>query len=215
MKKIQIDSSKIFISGVICGLTEEKTTVKKAFHKVKPNAVALSISYEELEGLKRMISGEDPKYFLSNYEEIYAKRLASFGKVKVPPACYETALRLCLKNEVPVQAIDMDDDTYTDTFCDNISTAQLMRHSLRVKKLKRKRFKADNAEDFVYEWDREVNKLKGFRQVERKRETHMANELADLARKFERILSFIELQRANGVYSELENLEEDKEISPA
>ncbi len=209
MKKIQIADTKIFISGVICGLTEEKTTVKKAYHKVKPNTVALSISSEELEGLKRIVSGEEHKYFLSNYEEIYARRLASFGEVKVPPACYETALRLCLKNELPVQAIDMDDDTYTDTFCENISTAQLMRHSLRVKKLKRKKFKADNAEDFVFEWDKEINKLKGFRQVERRREIHMANELADLAGKFDRILSFIELQRANGVYSELEDLLED------
>jgi hypothetical protein len=104
----------------------------------------------------------------------------------------------------------MDDDAFTDAFCENISTSQLMRHSLRVKKLRRKRFKADNAEDFVFEWDKEINKLKGFRTVEGKREIHMAGELSELARDHKRILGLIELQRASGVYRELLDLKKEK-----
>jgi hypothetical protein len=212
MKKTEVNGCKIFIEGVISGLTEEKTTVKKAYHKVKPDVVALSISEAELEGLKRIVLGEEHEYFLSNYEEIYARKLASFGEVKVPPACYETALRLCQKNDLELHPIDMADDTYTDTFCESISTSQLMRHSLRVKKLRRKRFKADNAEDFVFEWDKEVNKLKGFRNVEGKREAYMAGELAELAGNYKRILGLIELQRADGVFRELVELKNSNDL---
>ncbi|UCF07861.1 MAG: hypothetical protein JSW28_09510, partial [Thermoplasmata archaeon] len=146
---------------------------------------------------------EEFDYFLSNYEEIYAKKLASFGEVKVPPPCYEAAMKLCLRDSIRVVPIDMDDLYYADVFCENVSTWDLIRHSLRVKKLMRKKFKAKTAEEFVLEWDKEINKLKGFRNLETKREEYMANELARLAQEHERILCVMEMQRAEGVFRRL------------
>ncbi len=213
MRRVQAGISKIYIPDIIIGLTSESSKVKKAYNKIKPDMVAIQTSREELDGLKDVVKGEKYDYFLSNYEEIYARKLASFGEVKVPPPCYETALKLCLENDTPLSAIDMDDVYYTDVFCDNISGWDLIRHSLRVRRLRRKRFKAKNAEEFVLEWDREINKLKGFRNLETKREEHMARELLRLAKENFRILCIIEMQRAEGVcHKVLEGGKEEKII---
>ncbi|UCE37813.1 MAG: hypothetical protein JSW00_00790 [Thermoplasmata archaeon] len=212
MKEIQLGTSKIYIPEIINGLTSETAKVNNAYKKVNPDVVAIQASEEELEGLKSVIEGEECDYFLSNYEEIYARRLASFGEVKVPPPCYETALKLCLDNETPIAAIDMGDIYYADVFCECISGWDLIRHSLRVKKMRRKRFRAKTPEEFVLEWDKEINKLKGFRHLEAKREEYMARELIRLAKEHERILSIIEMQRAEGVYKRIQK-EIDTEIS--
>jgi hypothetical protein len=199
MRRIQIGTSKIYIPDIIIGLTSEIAKVSKVYNKVKPDVMALQISEEELEGLRSVVNGEEHDYFLSNYEEIYARKLASFGEVKVPPPCYERALKLGMDNDVPIVPIDMDDVFYADVFCESISGWDLIHHSLRVKRLRRKRFKAKTAEEFIFEWDREINKLKGFRNLESKREEHMARELLRLSKKHDRILCIMEMQRAEGV----------------
>ncbi|UCG70531.1 MAG: hypothetical protein JSV09_05815 [Thermoplasmata archaeon] len=199
MRKIQTGSSKIYIPDIIIGLVSESSKVKKAYNKIKPGIVAIQTSEEELEGLRGVVEGQDYEYFLSNYEEVYARKLAIFGEVKVPPPCYETALKLCIENEIPISAIDMDDMYFADVFIENISGWDLIRHSVRIKRLRRKRFKAESPEDFVREWDREINKLKGFRNLESKREEHMARELLRLGKDHDRILCIMEMQRAEGV----------------
>lgn len=199
MRRIQAGTSKIFIPEIIIGLTSEIAKVSKVYNKIKPDVVAIQISKEELDGLRNVVNGEEYDYFLSNYEEIYARKLASFGEVKVPPPCYERALKLCVDNDTPIAPIDMDDVYYADVFCESISGWDLIRHSLRVKRLRKKRFKAKTAEEFVLEWDRVINRLKGFRNLESKREEHMACELLRLAKEHDRILCIMEMQRAEGV----------------
>ena len=209
MRKIQVGNSKIHIPNIINGLTSEKANVKKVYNKVKPDVVAMQISEAELDGLKRITEGEEFDYFMSNYEQIYAKKLAAFGEVKVPPPCYESAMKLCLRDKIPVEPIDMDDLYYADVFCENVTTRDLIRHSLRVKKLRRKKFKAETAEEFVLAWDKEINRLKGFRNLESAREDYMARELIRLSKKYERILCIMEMQRAEGVIAKL--MEKGKE----
>ena len=199
MRKIQVGTSKIYLPKIINGLTSEIAKVKKAYNNIKPDAMAIQSSKEELKGLRKVVEGEEFEYFLSNYEEIYARKLASFGEVKVPPPCYEEAMRLCLGEGIPIIAIDMDDVLFADVFCESVSGLDLFRHSLRVKWLRKKRFKAKTAEEFVLEWDRHINKLKGFRNLESRREQHMAKELLSLAKEHKRILCIIEIQRADGV----------------
>lgn len=212
MRRIQAGTSKIYIPDIIIGLTAEIAKVKKAYNKIKPNIMAIQSSKEELEGLRNVVGGEEYEYFMSNYEEIYARRLASFGEVKLPPPCYETALKLCLENDIPIVAIDMDDIYYADVFCDSISGWDLIRHSTRVKWLRKKRFKAETAEQFVLEWDRVINKLKGFRNLETKREEHMAKELLRLAKENDRILCIMEMQRAEGVCQKVLEWKKEEEL---
>jgi pheromone shutdown protein TraB len=211
MKIVELGSSKVYIPDIIIGLSKEADKVNRVFHKVQPDLVAIQTSEAELKGLRRVAQGEDFQYYLSNYEEIYAKKLAEFGEVKIPPPCYEAALNLCDENDVPLVAIDMDDMLFADAFCENISGWDMYRHSFRVNRLKRRDFIAESAKEFVIEWDREINKLKGFRNLEEKRENYMAREILRLAKGNERILCVIDIQRVSGVLNKVtEEVEKEK-----
>ncbi|MDI6917934.1 MAG: hypothetical protein QMC80_09095 [Thermoplasmatales archaeon] len=194
-----MDIGKIFLLGSIQGLTSEKSEIKKLFEKIKPDAVALPVSNEELEGLKKLSDGEEQEILLSGYEEVYARKLAAYGEVKVPPPSLTEAFELAKKNNLPVYAVDMNDKEYTGVFIKNISTIQLILYSLKIKKLRKKRFKSKTSEDFIFEWDKIVNKLKGFRALEKKREEHISKKLSELSEKHNRILAVVELQRLKGI----------------
>jgi pheromone shutdown protein TraB len=66
--------------------------------------------------------------------------------------------------------------------------------------LKLKSFRADTPADFVKVWDRKVNNLYGFRELEKERERFMAKDLTELASvSKKKILAVLDTERAEGV----------------
>ena len=161
---------------------------------------------QELDGMKLLAGGKECDIMLTNYEEIFARKLAVYGDVKVPPPSYEEAVDLAIESGVELSALDMDEDRYTTVFCDNISSLELMRYSLRLQRMRKKRFKECTAEEFVLAWDRRMNKTKGFRAVEEAREKHMAKRLKKLAKGKERVLAVLDLERLEGVLEALDTV---------
>ncbi len=213
LKRLRIRDKKIYLLGVIKGLTVERKSVRKAFNKIKPDAIALYLSKNELLGLQSVATGKTKNVPLSRYEVVYARKLAfyaeqdpdKYGKVMVPPPSLLESLKLGQKNKIPVVALDMDDKAYSSTFVDNISTFQLVRHSMRFKKISKKKFNVKTPAEFTYAWDAELTKLKGFKNLETAREKQMANRLVELIKKFNNILAIIELERLEGVFNQLKN----------
>jgi hypothetical protein len=214
LKLIRINKKKIYILGVIKGLTIERVNVKKAFNKLKPDVIALYISDHELLGLQSVSKGSIKEVPLSRYEVIYARKLAQYAKqdpdkygdVQVPPPALMEGLELGLEKKLPVVALDMDDTSFANVFTRNVSTFQLIRHSTRFKRLSKKNFKVNTPEEFTFAWDNELNKLKGFRNLENARETHMAERLFQLTEKFNCILAIIEVERSQGVFNKIKNI---------
>lgn len=85
MEKLKVDGCTIHVLSVIKGLKSETEKVRKAFEETKPDVVAISLSREEVEGLKNIPDDYEPE--LSRYEEIYAEGLSRFGEVAAPPPC--------------------------------------------------------------------------------------------------------------------------------
>ena len=208
LKLIKIKDKKIYLLGLIKGLTIERKTVLTAFRKLKPDVIALYISEPELVGLQSVLDGKTTQVPLSRYEEAYAYKLAfyahsdpkKYGEVQVPPPCLLKGLELGQKNNIPVVALDMDQHDFADTFVQNISTVNLLRHSFRFKKLAKKKFNVTTPEEFTFAWDKELTKLKGFRNLEYAREHHMARRLLELKDKFNCILAILELERTAGIF---------------
>ncbi len=197
MINVEMNGSIVSILPVVKGLVSEEETVASAFAEAHPDAVAVSISKEELQGLGRK---EDyDKYEPSSLEVAYAENLSTFGKVVIPPPCFVKSLELCEKNSLPIIAIDMDEENFSDAFCDNVGGLDLLRESLFARKAWKRRFDLSSPENFVIDWDRRVNKAGGFRELERRREMHMADALAEAARTYKRILAVVEAERVEGV----------------
>ena len=201
MRNVEVNGSVINILPVVKGLVSEEESVANAFVDIGPDAVAVSISKEELEGLRRKEDYE--KYEPSSLEIAYAENLSIFGKVVIPPPCFVKSMELCDADRVPIIAIDMDEESFSDTFCDSVGGIDLLRESLFARKAWKKKFDLSSPESFVIDWDKKVNRAGGFRELERARERHMAEALADAARSYKRILAVVEVERVEGVLGDL------------
>src|SRR5207237_7942523 len=121
-----------------------------------------------------------------------------------PPPCFSDAIKAADARGVPIEAIDMDEVTYTDNYVDCVSAFEVMFQGRLEKRLTKKRFRAANPRDFVLEWDAEVNGSPGFRRLQARREAFMAGRLRELAASRPSILALIEVERAQGVRAALE-----------
>ena len=108
-----------------------------------------------------------------------------------PSPSQEKGLRL--------ESLDLNNEDFTEAYVTSVSTIEMMTQSWLQNKLRDRRFRADTPEEFVIEFDSIVNRKKGFQQLERAREEHMARRLADLLKERERILAVIEAERVAGV----------------
>lgn len=67
-----------------------------------------------------------------------------------------------------------------------------------------KKFKARNAEEFVHEWNREINSIRAFRKLEEMREERMVENIVSLSKRYEKILAIIPLEKYDGIINKLE-----------
>lgn len=194
--------SHIHMLPVIKGLVSEIGQVKEAFSKTKPDAVAISLSKEEIEGIRNLPEDYEPE--LSRYDEIYIIGLSKFGKVAAPPPCYVAAIEIADSEGIPVIPIDIDEASYTELYCASVSGTALFRNSTRTWYLRRRQFAADSAEEYVLRVDRAFNNMRGFRRIEDERAAWMAKRLLKASDGTARLLAIVEYERAGDVSDRLE-----------
>ncbi len=195
--RLSIRDSTVHILPVIRGLTSEVSTVQEAFASVNPDAVAVSLSKEEVDGLRNLPADFEPE--LSRYDEIYVQGLARFGEVAAPPPCYVAVIEIADSEGVPVLPIDIDEESYTELYCASVSGTTLFRNSTRTWHLRRRAFSADTPEQYVMKVDKAFNNMRGFRNVESQRAEWMAREVLKAAKDFGQLLAVIEFERAGDV----------------
>jgi len=201
-KSFRVNDCAIHVLPVVKGLVSETKRVQDAFETVHPDKVAISLSKEELEGLRNMPDDYEPE--LSRYEELYAKGLSKFGEVAAPPPCYVATIELADHWKVPLAPVDLDEDAYTELYCAAVPGTTLFRHSTRTWLLKRRNFRANTPEEFVKAWDRAVNRLRGFETIEAKRTESIANGILKAAAGSRILLAVVEVERADEVCGLLE-----------
>jgi len=198
-REVVLNGSTIRFVDVVRGLKSEAEKVAKAFAEFKPELLAMSVSKEEIAGLRDYVK-EPYEVEMSRYEELYAKNLAKFGDVFLPPPCFLAGLEEADKAGIEVVGIDMDDDTHTAAYCALVTGSELFRHTTRFNLLKLRGFKAETPEQFAKEWDKRVNNLRGFRELEAEREKFMGKELDRLSTgQKARIVAIVDAERAEGV----------------
>jgi pheromone shutdown protein TraB len=202
MAVISNRGSSIHILPVIKGLVSEIEQVKEAFSQAKPDAVAISLSKEEIEGIRNLPEDYEPE--LSRYDEIYIIGLSKFGEVAAPPPCYVAAIEIADSEGIPVIPIDIDEASYTELYCASVSGTTLFRNSTRTWYLRRKQFAADTPEEYVVKVDRAFNNMRGFRRIEEERAAWMTKQLLRASEGAERLLAIVEYERESEVSDRLE-----------
>lgn len=203
MRSVSVNGSQVHVLGAVKGLVCEARKVEEAFRRTDPRALAVSVSKEQLAALRSPEACEE--YELSPLEAAYYKLMSSFGEVRLPSPSYMKALELASSASRPIIPIDMNDLAYTEFYCDRVGALDLVREGAFGRGVRRKSFDGTSPEALALDWDRRVNKAKGFRQLEMERERHMASVLARMATKHQSILAVVEMERAEGVASLLAN----------
>ncbi|MGQ9582241.1 MAG: hypothetical protein ACUVV6_01850 [Thermoplasmatota archaeon] len=201
--ELHLGGCSLTVFPTVKGLESERGPAREAVARLRPEVVALPVSGEGLRGLRALHMGRQPEFFLSHYEEVYALKLSRYGRVSIPPPSLSEAYAASVELKIPVRAIDMSEEEYASAFCESVSTANLIIHSLRWRWLKRRGFRARTPEEFALAWDRAVNSLRGFRNLETRREEHMAAGLRRLAEEHRTMLAVLELERVEGVLRRL------------
>jgi hypothetical protein len=98
----------------------------------------------------------------------------------------------------------MDDEHYTAAYCKHVGTLDMMRQGRSRKLYETHDFTAPTPEGFVLEWDALVNRLKGYRALERAREAWMAKVIGRLSESCSVLAAVIERERLGGVGKELD-----------
>ncbi len=203
---INVKGCNVTLLGTVKGLSSERDLIRSTVKMVDPDKICLHISREEMEGLVAVVDGEVENTYLSSYERVYAKKLSVFGEVQVPPPSIVEALIISREIGVDCIAIDLDEECYSSRYTELIGPLTMINQSLRLKRVNRRKFKADTVEEFVKEWDGVVNRARGFRKLEELREKHMASEIASNCKEDDRLLCVLELERVEGVKRELERI---------
>jgi len=197
-KSLTVKNCHIRLVGVIHGLEREGERVKYLFEEFMPDCIALGIPKEDIVTIKKFVE-EGFEFDISPEQERFFEHLSRYGKVSIPPSDLLVSYKLSEEKGIDLEAIDMDDESYADVFTKKVSLISFMRNSRRNKKLMKKEFASNSAEEFVEEWERHYNSLKSFKAIEKAREENMALRLFSLSEKYERILAIIPYQRFDRV----------------
>ena len=162
----------------IKGLVSQGDRVREFLEASTPSRILVSISPEEVEGLRSFL--KDPfEMNLSDYEIIYGVLLSKFGEVMTPPPIYIEAMNYSERAGAEITGIDMDEEKFNDIYQNEISSLQLLRHSLRKKKISRNLSPGEDPYEFVEMWSKQIGRLKGFARVDDRRSDHMSSIVAD------------------------------------
>ncbi len=202
MRSVRIGTSTVQVIGVIKGLVSESKKVDEAISTWNPDIVALGVSPEELKALK--VKEDYSLYEMSTLEEIYSVYMGTFGPIALPTPAYVEALDVCAEKGIPIQAIDLTDADFTEAYCQHIGATEMFREAFFTRTIGRKKFDISSPEAFALDWDRRLNKAKGFRDLEIEREQYMARRLLEAARRHSIVVAVIEYERAEAVADLLE-----------
>lgn len=201
MDEVRVGAAAVHVLPVVRGLPSAGKATQDAVEALRPDVVALSIAPEELDALRRYKGGRaEPDNF---EEEVYVAGLAAWEEPVKPAPCFTEALRTAAVRGVPVEGIDMDEETYTQAYTECVSAMEIILQGRTEARLQRTKFRARTPEEFVLEWDAVVNQAVGFARLQREREAHMAARLRALSRKSARVLAVIEVERVRGVLAAL------------
>ncbi len=203
MHEIELNGCRIYVLPVIKGLVSEGEKVRTTISEIRPTAVGISISKEELEGL-RTYQGEEIE--LSDLEEAYKAGLQEFGEVQLPPPCYIEAVKVTDELGIPLIPIDMNEELFSERYCELIGGLELMKESFFSHRIARKRFIMDSAEEFVLDYDKKVNGGRGISTLNAEREQHMSSSTIDLADHYPKLLVLMEMERSLGYIQKMKNV---------
>lgn len=198
----KLEHADLTLLGAVTGLVSEAERIESAILDRGPDRLGLGIAPEELKALKAIALDEideEIELDVAAVDEAYAQHLSRFGRVELPPPAFVRAVEVALEEEIPTEALDLPEESFTETFTDNVGAIDLIRRGRRERKLAKHGVEADDATEFARKWDEKLLEIGGLRKVEKMREAHMADRLRAVCEASGSVLAVVDTVRRPGI----------------
>ncbi len=170
----------VFLLAPVRGLLSEVVPAITALDQYRPDWVGLGLSPEEMQGLVDyfVLAEAEPVVPLSPTETSEVRGLTRFGEVRVPNPTFVEVLRWARGRGVSAEPLDPSDERSASLFAEHIGYVELVRRTVRERRVSRNPPTPSTPDEFALEWDRRVSPGRGSRGLANARDRHLALEVA-------------------------------------
>jgi hypothetical protein len=198
MKTVVVDGCHVDIVPVVRGLVSEKYPIRPLFDR-EYDVVGVSLGPEDIEAISRRDEITDSPD-VGDLDAVYAHLLMRFGDVELPVPAYAELADVCKEKCIELVPLDMDDEMFTELFCEKVRPLELLKENKIAKKALKHSFSASHPSEFAAEWDDYINRnIKGFRLMNLEREAFIADSIVNAALGKGSMLAVVELERMAGI----------------
>lgn len=189
------------VLGAVRGLVSEGDRVRDRLGSLRPAAVGIAVSSDELRGLLDYFvgGGAEPVVPLASTEAAEVRALARYGEVSVPNPSVLEAIRWSDAAQVPVEPLDPSDDRYASLFANSIGYFELVRRTLRERRLVKRAPEAATADEFVRTWSDTIEHGAGSRRLRQRRDAAVIESAAPLRARYQPFVVIVDRERFDGI----------------
>jgi hypothetical protein len=187
----------VLLVGSVRGLADEVAPVQAQLDAFDPSAVAVSLSPEEAETLAQYFVGTatEPVVPLSASEASHAVGLARIAEVQLPAPALLGAVDWATRGGRPVVGVDPPEDTYAEMFAAHIGYFELVRRTLRERRLVKRPPDAETADEYALAWDRTMQPGAGSERLAQARDDYAADQVRGLGRSHAKVALVVDRER--------------------
>lgn len=191
--------------GAVRGFAADAPAVIARLDAYAPRGVGVGLSFDEMTGLTDHFVHRDfePLVPLTGHETAEVQGLSRLGEVRVPHPTYVGVLEWAQDRSLPVEALEPSDERYATLFTRHISYFELVRRTLRERKLARAPPESTDADAYALAWDATLSSGRGSQAFLRARERAIAVGARRLAARVGRTAIVVDRERFEGVRASL------------
>jgi hypothetical protein len=192
---------RVTVFGAVRGLVAEGELVRNRLTELRPSAVGIAISVEELQGLRDYFvkGGAEPVVPLATTEAAEIRGLARYGEVSVPNPAMLESIRWSDAAGVPVEPLDPSDEEFAVLFSSSIGYFELVGRTLRERRLVKRAPAAPNADEFVRTWSDTIEKGAGSRRLRERRDASVVEAAGPMRSRYSPFVVVVDRERFDGV----------------
>jgi hypothetical protein len=187
----------ILLVAPVRGLEREAGQAVVAIDGFAPTALGVGLSPEDLQSLTEYFVRADaePIVPLTTNETSEVRGLVRFGEVRVPNPSMVEALRYAHDRGIPIHPLDASDERYASLFTDHIGYFELVRRTVKERRVARNPPTPSSPDEFALAWDRQVAGGAGSRRFAEARDRFLAEAVGRLAAEQARLAVLVDRER--------------------
>ncbi|MCI4353909.1 MAG: hypothetical protein L3K06_00910 [Thermoplasmata archaeon] len=198
-------SRECLLVGAVRGVATEVPPLIARLTEFAPASIGLGISPDELSGLAEHFveRAVEPLVSLTQSEAAEVRGLSRFGEVRVPNPSTVGVLAWARSRGTPVAGLDPSDATYADLFAEHISYFELVRRTLRERRLVREPPAAPSPDAYATHWHESLSRGRGSKAFDRARDAEFLDGAQALTDRGGRVALVVDRERYDGVLAGL------------